>query len=397
MKAARVEGFRGCVTCPPTCCRAPCAATRCTGRATILSCRCSKATTSPRRPAPASSTPRRATAARTSTSGPRTRGAGSRRHRSAIPFTVDADGAFTADAPGFEGKRVITDKGEKGDANEAVIQALVGGRQPDRARPAQAPVSPFLALQEAGDLPQHAAVVHHHGRRQAGRAARPGAEGHRRGPVGAARRAQPHAGHDRAAPRLGDLAPARLGGADNSLQASGVGGRSPSADFAASEELIGASPRPSKPRAPMPGSRTAPRSGFWTGWWTTRRRGTRSTTFSTCGSNRAPPMPSCSRCATTSRSPQARRRQRPRHVSRGLRPAPRLVPFLAARILRHARPRALRRGADPWLRGRRGRAQDVEVARQHRRAPGRHPPVGRRDPAAVGGLVGLRRGPAPRP
>jgi isoleucyl-tRNA synthetase len=43
----------------------------------------------------------------------------------AIPFTVDADGAFTADAPGFEGKRVITDKGEKGDANEAVIQALV--------------------------------------------------------------------------------------------------------------------------------------------------------------------------------------------------------------------------------------------------------------------------------
>ncbi len=43
----------------------------------------------------------------------------------AIPFTVDANGAFTADAPGFEGKRVITDKGEKGDANGAVIEALV--------------------------------------------------------------------------------------------------------------------------------------------------------------------------------------------------------------------------------------------------------------------------------
>ncbi len=41
-----------------------------------------------------------------------------------IPFTVDADGFFTKDAPGFEGKRVITDKGEKGDANEAVINAL---------------------------------------------------------------------------------------------------------------------------------------------------------------------------------------------------------------------------------------------------------------------------------
>jgi len=42
-----------------------------------------------------------------------------------IPFTVDADGFFTKDAPGFEGKRVITDKGEKGDANEAVIRALI--------------------------------------------------------------------------------------------------------------------------------------------------------------------------------------------------------------------------------------------------------------------------------
>jgi isoleucyl-tRNA synthetase len=43
-----------------------------------------------------------------------------------IPFTVDADGYFTKDAPGFEGKRVIDDKGNFGDANEAVIQALIG-------------------------------------------------------------------------------------------------------------------------------------------------------------------------------------------------------------------------------------------------------------------------------
>ncbi len=41
-----------------------------------------------------------------------------------IPFTVDADGYFTKEAPGFTGKRVITDKGEKGDANDAVIRAL---------------------------------------------------------------------------------------------------------------------------------------------------------------------------------------------------------------------------------------------------------------------------------
>jgi isoleucyl-tRNA synthetase len=41
-----------------------------------------------------------------------------------IPTTVDADGRFTVEAPGFTGKQVITDKGEKGDANEAVIAAL---------------------------------------------------------------------------------------------------------------------------------------------------------------------------------------------------------------------------------------------------------------------------------
>ena len=42
-----------------------------------------------------------------------------------IPYTVDENGAFTDAAPGFTGKRVINDKGEKGDANEAVIKALI--------------------------------------------------------------------------------------------------------------------------------------------------------------------------------------------------------------------------------------------------------------------------------
>ncbi len=49
----------------------------------------------------------------------------------AIPFTVDDAGYFTADAPGLgpdrEGgpARVIDDKGKKGDANQAVISALI--------------------------------------------------------------------------------------------------------------------------------------------------------------------------------------------------------------------------------------------------------------------------------
>jgi isoleucyl-tRNA synthetase len=42
-----------------------------------------------------------------------------------IPFTVDANGFFTREAPGFEGNRVVDDKGKFGDANEAVIEALI--------------------------------------------------------------------------------------------------------------------------------------------------------------------------------------------------------------------------------------------------------------------------------
>jgi isoleucyl-tRNA synthetase len=44
---------------------------------------------------------------------------------SMIPYTVDENGALTDQAPGFTAKRVINDKGEKGDANEAVIKALI--------------------------------------------------------------------------------------------------------------------------------------------------------------------------------------------------------------------------------------------------------------------------------
>ncbi|WP_020180994.1 isoleucine--tRNA ligase [Methylopila sp. M107] len=42
-----------------------------------------------------------------------------------IPYTVDAEGFLTKDAPGFTGRSVITEKGDKGDANQAVIEALV--------------------------------------------------------------------------------------------------------------------------------------------------------------------------------------------------------------------------------------------------------------------------------
>ncbi len=41
-----------------------------------------------------------------------------------IPFTVNAAGELTEEAPGFTGEQVITPKGKKGGANEAVIGAL---------------------------------------------------------------------------------------------------------------------------------------------------------------------------------------------------------------------------------------------------------------------------------
>ena len=87
---------------------------------------------------------------------------------STIPYTVDENGAFTEQAPGFTGKRVITDKGEKGDANEAVIKALIEAGMLLGARAAEASVSAFVALEEAGDLPQHAAVVHRDGQADRG-------------------------------------------------------------------------------------------------------------------------------------------------------------------------------------------------------------------------------------
>jgi isoleucyl-tRNA synthetase len=42
-----------------------------------------------------------------------------------IPFPVDDAGFYTADAPGFDGARVMDDNGKKGDANDRVIKALI--------------------------------------------------------------------------------------------------------------------------------------------------------------------------------------------------------------------------------------------------------------------------------
>ena len=84
----------------------------------------------------------------------------------------------------------------------------------------------------------------------------------------------------------------------------------------------------------------------------------RSTTSSTSGSKRLHPRHRAGAAARAAMAGLA--------LSRGLGPASRLVPLLAAGELRHARPGALRRGPDPRLRGRRRGPQDVQVAGQRR-------------------------------
>ena len=171
---------------------------RCKGnRAMISRCRCSPAIMSPTTPAPASCTPRPAMAARTSTSGRRNaRALEARGINTAIPYTVDDDGAFTDAGAGLHRQARHHRQGREGRRQRGGDQGADRRRHADRARAAEAPVSAFLALEEAGDLPQHAAMVHRHGQaidrpgsgRHAARIARSRAI--KADPLGAGRRAR---------------------------------------------------------------------------------------------------------------------------------------------------------------------------------------------------------------
>ena len=372
--------------------------------------RCSPATTSPTTPAPASSTPRPATAARTSTSGRRMpRKLAARGINTTIPYTVDATARFTAHAPGFTGKRVLTDKGEKGDANEAVIKALIDagmllarGRlkhQYPHSWRSKKPVifrnTPqwFIAM----DKPIADAERPGAGRRHAARTARSTAIKATRWVPAAGR--EPHHRHDREQARLGDLAPARLGRADHRVRArEATTARSRSSTTRASTS---ASPTPSSRKAPTPGTRPAPRARFLG-----------PTTIPTSGSK----VDDILDVWFDSGSHPRLRAGRPASDFPGLAGI-----SASGRRRRH---RVYLEGSDQhrgWFQsslleccGTRGRApfdvvlthgfmldehgaQDVEVARQRHRAAGRDQAVRRRHPAAVGLRIRLCRRPAHRP
>ena len=79
---------------------------------------------------------------------------------------------LTKEAPGFTGKRVLKETGDKGDANDAVIKALSDAGNIIARGALEASVSALVALKEARHLPQYAAVVHLDGQSDCGRRCR---------------------------------------------------------------------------------------------------------------------------------------------------------------------------------------------------------------------------------
>ena len=152
-----------------------------------------------------------------------------------IPYTVDGDGFFTDQAPGFTGKRVITEKGEKGDANEAVIKALIEagmliarGRLKHQYPHSWRSKKPVIFR----NTPQWFIAMDKDIDRHQRHAAPPRAGGDQGDALGAAAGREPHHRHDRGPARLGDLAPARLGRADRGIRPREAGrlGRHPADD-----------------------------------------------------------------------------------------------------------------------------------------------------------------------
>ena len=288
----------------------------------------------------------------TSTSGWRTRAQLEARGIStAIPYTVDENGAFTAQAPGFEGKRVINDKGEKGDANEAVIKALVEagmiiarGRlkhQYPHSWRSKKPVifrnTPqwFIAM----DKP----IADAAGKAKQGDTLRARAlQAIARDALGAAAGPEPHHRHDRAAPRLGDLAPARLGRADRGVhpRQGRRHGRHPAGRDRQPAHRgslhAGEAPTPGTPKARASASSDSRASEGWQKvddivdvWFDSGS----THAFVLEDAQNFPSLAGIKRRADGGNDTVM--------YLEGSRPASRLVPFLAAGKHRHARPRAL--------------------------------------------------------
>ena len=191
---------------------------------------------------------------------------------------------------------------------------------------------------------------------------------------GCPRGREPHPRHDREPARLGGLAPARLGRADHRVR------REPATAAAEilKDERVNAHRRPSRRRAPTPGSRSdgalPPRRSA-----TTRLITRRSTTSSTSGSTRLDP-----RLHARGARPTSTRKRAAADTVMYLEGSDQHRGWFHSSLLESCGTR----GRAPYdvvlthgfVLDEKG-AEDVEVARQRGRAAGRDQAVGRRHPA----------------
>ena len=265
-----------------------------------------------------------------------------------VPQTVSEDGSFYPQVPLFAGKRVLRPDGKKGDADPAVI----------------------AALKEAGALLAQGKLTHsypHSWRSKAPlifrntaqwfismddeRSAQEGAGRHRRHQVRSAAGPQPPLCHDRAAAGLVRVAAARLGRADRRLRRQ-------------EDRPAAAGPERDRPHRRHIRERRRGCLVLESGVAVPRQRLQCRRFRAGDGHHRG--------LVRKRLDPRLRAGAAPGHgsglagrsLSRRLRPASRLVPFLAAGILRHPRPGALQRRADPRLHAGRAGPQDGEVPGQ---------------------------------
>ena len=255
----------------------------------------------------------------------------------------------------------------------SIVEALRDAGRLLASSTARAQLSALLAPQDAGDLPRRGAVVRAHGR--AGRvdaacspSTRPpktlretALRGDRGDRVLSGERPRPAARHDRQPARLVHQPAAQLGRAAAVLPPQGDRRAAPRHAGADRPRRRGG--RRGRRRGLVPARRprtcSAPRPASTT---------PRATTSSTSGSTPARPSSTCCAAATGHDRPDDDGAPRGRPLPRGPRPAPRLVPLVAADRLRDRGPRALPRPADPRLHGRRLGPQDEQEPRQLRRA-----------------------------
>ena len=261
-------------------------------------------------------------------------------------------------------------------------------RPPARELDAGAQLSALLAPQDTGRLPRGGAVVRSHGRGRrvdarrvrhrpgAADAARVRARRDRRDRVLSRERPRPPARHDRAPPRLVHQPAAQLGRAAAVLPAQGER-RAPS--------------RHARPDRPRRGDRRAGRGRGLVGAQRRRRPRQHRSAFGRAlrQEQRHPRrlvrfgidlLPRPARQPPGNDQPRRRRQEaRGRPLSRRPRPAPRLVPLVAADRLRDRRPRALPRPADARLHRRRLGPEDEQEPGQLRRPERGHGQARRRD------------------